>query len=447
MELITLNGKAYEIGKIYGGLLYPVFKQHLARVYSHAKRKSISKNNLQQRTKRLRRILKNVAPYWLEEMQGICSETKINPMDILILNSLPENFYKANCTSFIAIGNSSKTGENILHKNRDELPHLQSFFLKEINGCFRYLAGGTIGDLGISHFLNEKGLAGANNSGSRIKLKEINGVGLSDCHIMRLVAEKASSCEEALKLVKRIITQGFCGQAGGGRGMIFLFVDKDKGLIVENTSYHLTYQWIKKGKEVRANDFILPGAKRWILRENPASRSLKSSQTRYKRGKELLEKEGKISSSFLRKVSRDPKNYPFSICNDNQEQPTMTLSAFTHLIRKKATDLLSLSWVCNGSPFSSFYFPYYVGGLSSLKAHLDGQFNQTVYKIFKKKNKVSQSFLKEQEKWEEKLEKEEAAVIKEITESWEKKRFPELRRKLDTYNLNWVERTFEKQRN
>lgn len=357
MEKITIAGPPFETGKTCGLLFESVLKKRISAITEK------DRKQLQGGAEELADIIQAFNPHWLEELEGLHACTGITPEDVILLNCTAVGRTGGDCTSVLNV-NPEDLKDNILHKNRDQLPMPQYFFVKQTDGCYKHIAAGSIGDLGIATFLNEKGLAGANNSGSITRKEEISAGGLSDCHVMRTIAEKAASCEEALKIIQNFISERVCGSAGNDRGMIFLFADRGKGLIIENTSKSLVFEFVDRGMFLRTNDYRLPGAKDWIDDSRGEIPPVQSSRLRYLRAEELLRgREADIP--LLMQVSRDTENYPFSINNDAQSQPTMTLSSFIHVVRKEMTELFSLSWVCNGNPSHVCFFPFYAGSAAS----------------------------------------------------------------------------------
>ncbi len=187
---------------------------------------------------------------------------------------------------------------------------------------------------------------------------------------MRMIAENAGSCDEAFEIIKKAVREGICGSAGNGRGMIFLFSDREKGLIVENTSKSFVYEFIEDGVFCRTNDYLLPGAVEWIDDSGGDIPSVKSSRIRLARAREILSG-GEITPKVLKELSRDTLTHPFGVNNDAEQQPTMTLSALINVISKKKTELLSCARVCHGNPSYACYFPFYIGGVSTPAVYCD----------------------------------------------------------------------------
>jgi isopenicillin-N N-acyltransferase like protein len=373
---ISLAGSAHDVGREYGALIGPGLAARLERVRVQAGSKGLGDIDVRAKVPAFTELLAQVAPHWLEEIEGVAASTDIEPADLLAFNCLPDDFWDASsagheCTSYLAIGGASATGESLLHKNRDERDWLQNVHVKQLEGTHRYLAGIDIGNFGIAQFVNEHGLCGANNTGSHIPASESIANGLGDCLVMRFIAERARCCEDALHLLEELIDREVCGGAGPNRGTIYLFADRDRGLIIENTSRHLAYEWIDDGLGIRSNHFVLPEARAWMAREPNANTAL-----RYERASELIRPhEGSATSELFAHVSRDHTAGPDSICNDNREHFWMTLSAFTHTVRREHTDSLTVTWICNGHAHNACYFPMHLGVRENAADLVSGEHN------------------------------------------------------------------------
>lgn len=344
---LKLIGKAKEVGKKLGEVIKNIDFHFLKDI-------SIQKERIKEFTK----IISNIAPWWMEEVDGFAEKVDIAKEKILMFNCLPHKpgkYYLGSCSSFLVMSDRSKTNSPILLKIRDERPFHQIAGIKKIEGTYKYIFGTNVGNIGIAHFLNEKGLAGANNTGSPV-ISGIKDFGLNDCLIMRLIAEKAENCENALEIMKMLIGKGYVGSAGYRKGMIFLFVDPKRGLIIENTSEKLCYKFVEKGVFVYTNHFLFEEMKDEIDRKRTSEIPSKSSNIRWLRGKELIEEMGnrKIGIEDLKRFSRDTKNFPYSLCNSSNTFPWRTLSAFIHRIGN-ISEGAHYSFISNGVPISTEY--------------------------------------------------------------------------------------------
>ena len=119
----------------------------------------------------------------LPGMDAVMAETAgCEPWQILALNCLPSDFWGkeyrpapltdlpqgrdvlsaydaqgyepmmgGDCTTFIALGEATVSGETMFHKNRDERDEVQCLYIKHLDGCHRFIGGG---DIGITKILD-----------------------------------------------------------------------------------------------------------------------------------------------------------------------------------------------------------------------------------------------------------------------------------------------------
>jgi hypothetical protein len=84
----------------------------------------------------------------------------------------------------------------------------------------------------------------------------------------------------------------------------------------------------------------------------------------------LNHKRGGIIPALAMRLGRSADPAAAPICNDR------TVSAVTHVIHKRHTSLLSLSWVCSGHPTASLFLPVHLGVRGVPRALVTGDFWQ-----------------------------------------------------------------------
>ena len=379
MKFVNLDGNCYSNGFKLGSSWKNFLRKRISNVNSIRKRNKINESILNSRVKAFTGILKSVSANWLEEAKGISDAAGINLNDYLKINCLPADFLSSakagNCTSFISIGKK----HNMLFKIRDERNHIQTFYTKKV-GDFYYQSGHDIGNIGVAHFFSSRGLAGANNTGS-VTEDITEEPALSDCHILRYIAERASSVEKIPDLIEKLINKGITGGAGKRRGSIFLLADKERGIALECTSKDFTYKFIDEGVFTAANHFTLPEARKWES-EAPDKNTL----LRKKRIDELLH--GVVNENDLKRIfdlSRDRKYVPHALCNDDLKHFWMTISAQLQIIDKN-THENSINYACCGNTRHSFFMPFPISETRSFEPLLSGKYysaSDALYKRFK----------------------------------------------------------------
>jgi len=121
-------------------------------------------------------VAQEITPWLLEEAKAIAGVLEVP--STLFISSVALQKLTANmdvlssddeCTSIIAVGNATKNGESILHKNRDNNIGVQSVYEKEIiykgKALNRFIGTSYVYDFGTNAFINDKGIAGAVNAG------------------------------------------------------------------------------------------------------------------------------------------------------------------------------------------------------------------------------------------------------------------------------------------
>jgi len=349
-----LKGAPREIGRAYGALVEPVLRNRVRRLWEAAAAAGWSREQLAERAGRFRGFVERIAPEWLDEVDGIAAGARVRAIELLVLNSLPQGFWtraSAECTSWLIVGNASATGDTILHKNRDELNEPQDFHVRRLPGDIQVFASRDIGNLGFAHFHSDVALAGANNTGSPIAPDELRECGLNCCHLLRLVAERANSCDEAVAVLEEAVAKEVAGGSGGYRGMLLLFADPTRGVVVEMTSRRLACQEVRNDVLVRSNHFLLPA-----MRPYAAEPPNDNNTRRYDRAREVLAL-GTGSVADCTRLSRDHSHGPDSICSDNAEHLWMTVSACTHVVHGENDDPLAHTRVAMGNPRNTFFIP------------------------------------------------------------------------------------------
>lgn len=358
-ESVFLIGEAAEVGAVQGKWQRAVLLERIERTFAHAEATGKSAQ-LQERATRFENTLAGAAPHWIEEATALAQTAGCEPWQVLAINCLPSDFwgtqyrpapltdlpqgrdvlsaYEAqgyepmmggDCTTFIALGEATVSGETMFHKNRDERDEIQCIYIKHLTGTHRFIGGGDIGNLGTAHLHTEDYWVGGNNTGSAIASEEFVDCALSDAHALRWLAERCASLDDIVPQMQILIDNGWLGGGGTQRGTILIFADATRGLVVEATSKRMAHQWFEESGDiiVRTNHFLLPEMVGY------ETKPLENSLIRYDRAVELLEaQQGLIALSTCGEVGRDRANVPDSICrnpSDNLGSCTVSTSTAT----------------------------------------------------------------------------------------------------------------------
>jgi hypothetical protein len=367
-EPVFLVGDAREVGIAQGKLQQQFLQERMARVLRRAEA-SATLPLLQQRSGRFGEVLSSSCPQWLEEAQGISSGAGIELWQLLALNALPENFwgqeyspapliekniahakaetneelvnaYEAqgvdlaagggDCTTFFALPENTIAGETLFHKNREEKDEVQCIYIKQLENLQRFVGGGEVGNLGSAHLHTENFWVGANNTGSKVLPAEYCDCALSDAHVLRYLGERCASLDDIVPAMEDLIAKNHLGGGAPNAGMILLFADAERGLVVEATSRRLHAEYFEgDALVVRTNHFIFPEMQEFAL---PAHIG---SELRYQRARHLWEQQaGFASIPGCGEIARDRANAPNAICRNPSDNlnGSVTVSTSTATI-------------------------------------------------------------------------------------------------------------------
>lgn len=375
----TIDGTSLQNGILLGGLWKKALRTRITETRKIQKQRRISDELLNRRVNEFSDVLRKTTPQWLNEAEGIAQGAGITVEDLLMLNCLPPGFYPPhprggnNCTSFVNV----TPNEIQLLKIRDERNHVQAFYIKAQKELLRYQAGHDIGNLGLAHFFNSAGVAGANNTGS--PTTEITGRPvLNDCHLMRYFAERARCVRDIPLLLERLLERKIVGGAAHDRGSIFIFADQSQGLILECHSGDYSATFIKSGLAVVSNHFISRKACAW--ESTPPDRN---TMLRKRRMEELLDQyRNKPTPLQVFAITRDRKNNPHALCNGDGRHFWMTVSAQLQVINRQQPEN-SLNYACCGNTRNSVYLPVPLADKESFLPLAGGAFYRSSDRLYK----------------------------------------------------------------
>ena len=363
MQTVTLTGSARDIGRQVGALSREPLRRRLLGQLGGEDSWTDVLNHNADRWCAYQDLLLRFAPHWLDEAEGMAEGAGV-PIDaLLLLNSASAELKppsSGDCTAFMALGSATEDGSNLFHKNRDNRADTQLYLARHVDGHYRTFGGVEVGGLGLAHAVNEHGLAGANNTGSPLASPS-GDLGFDDRQILRMVAERATLCEDALRLCEELVSAGVARGDAGRYGMIFLFADPARGLVVEMTDRDVWHEFHDDGLVCRSNHFLLEGAMSAAAPLDAAA----TTEQRYARAEELLRPcVGHLRPGDLLAAGRDTAGYPASLCNP------ATVSIVTHELAQDSPR--RRSWVCNGYPLSAATREWHHGEEATPVEYVDG---------------------------------------------------------------------------
>lgn len=369
MEEIEIKGTYSQTGFLLGQLHKGILK----------KIEEIVEKNINVENEKIKNFEKCIKKFTFleEEIQSYCEGADIKLENLLKLKFGNFEIPKLSCTSLFLEQKFVDEKVKIAFKIRDQLPLPQYICKKQNFDKIPYFFSGSISDIGYGFFIKENGFIGINNTGSFLKDEFVNEYGFDDCDIMKIVAETCDKPEESIEIIRKMQKEKIIGCTGKKRGMIFLFGDIEKMIVIELNSFEINYKKIEE-KFSFTNDFLFPESQKWVKKVN--TEGTKSSKIRKKRIDEILNENEKFNIEKLKEISRDKKYYPYSICRDTKLMPVRTVSAFIAVFYKNP-----ILWICLGQPYVSPFFPFSIKGNKILDKFISGEISVNLNKIFEKK--------------------------------------------------------------
>jgi hypothetical protein len=339
MNEICLTGDAAAIGKLQGELQRPFLEDRAARFERMTYAAQLNESTLRKRAARFAESLSQIAPHWLEETTALARAAGLEAEQLLSWNAtqpelekrsyLPASIENAGeCTTFFALGESAANGETVFHKNRESVDEVQTVFIKQSGAAQRFVGSADIGNIGTAHLLNEKGIAGANNTGSLVAPEHVSADGLDDCHLLRYFGETCANLDEIIPCLEDLLARNLVRGASSNTGMILIFADASRGLLIETTAHHFNHAWIKGDAiATRTNHFVFEEMRALSAGEHPGS------ELRDMRAREMLAQTPKLDIARSVEIACDQQNAPHAICrNPSDAQGTVTVSTSTSII-------------------------------------------------------------------------------------------------------------------
>jgi hypothetical protein len=322
-DLIILEGDPADLGRQVGALWREKLPGEVDRFFATMAEAGLETGFLLSEARQWEARMRDFAPHVLVEMEATGQAGGVDAERFHAYTALkycrPDRIYKAaewleplqECTSFLATGRASGVTANLLHKNRDAWMTPQSVQIKQVTGTRRVLGGGSVGDLGLCHALNDAGLAAMTNTGSAIPVPLRNAI--CNTLVLRHLAETCTTCEQALEQLREIARLRL--SSNGINGCIWLLADREVGLIVEETPTQIAWRFIEDEVDARQNDFRLPEFGEPI----PPTKRYGTALAR------MRELSGRVRPEDLNDLSRSVLNYPESICHDSTNSATTSV--------------------------------------------------------------------------------------------------------------------------
>jgi len=328
IETVKLRGSPAEIGSLWGRMNAAAIHADMEKYYlKPAKEAGLGIPTLVERSRKYAEVSRRYAPHWLEETRAVAEAAGVEPELYL---SYTASVYRGlflgdECTSYAMSTAFTEDGRIFFHKNRDNALKKQAVFILDgaASGVNKFIAVSDASVIAAMMMVNERGLAGSADVGG-LKVGDPAFRGMMNTAVLRHIAERAATCDDALRIVREFVREGH--YAGGGKwGTHWLFVDSGgKILEVSNNSREVTHAFHTQ----KAYFSRLPG--------NHARKT-------------LLDARAPVDFATFHNASRDA-----SICLKD------SIAGMSVEIDRQHPAILSRAWV--SLPAKALSFPLFIGG-------------------------------------------------------------------------------------
>lgn len=343
----TLRGSPEKIGSLWGRMNAKAIHADMEKYYlKPAKDAGLSIPTLLARSEKYAQVSRRYAPHWIEETRAVAEAAGVEP-DIYL--SFTASVYRGlflgdECTSYAMSTAFTEDGRIFFHKNRDNALKKQSVFILDgaASGVNKFIAVSDASVIAAMMMVNDKGLAGSADVGG-LKVGDPAFRGMMNTAVLRHIAERATTCDDALRIVQEFVRDGH--YAGGGKwGTHWLFVDATgKILEISNNSREVTHAFHTQ----KAYFSRLPG--------NKAQKALQ-------------EKSAPVDFASFHNASRDS-----AICLKD------SIAGMSVEIDRKHPATLSRAWV--SLPAKALSFPLFIGGAETPLPMVNGEVFDTCHAI------------------------------------------------------------------
>jgi hypothetical protein len=338
--MITLTGTPSDLGHLWGEINRADL---LAQVEDFLKlahdAHGLTEATLVERSRRYDEVVGELAPPWHEESEAIASVAGIDRdlYHAFLAGKYRGLLFGGDCTSYAAVGSATADGRPLFHKNRDNTMRAQAFYRKATrlpnHSPLPFIAVGDTSDTGVMMMVNAAGLAGSADQAGADPDPYYNGV--MNPYGLRLIAETARDCEEALEIVRMMNHRGL--YAGAGIATNWAFADRQgRAMIVYNS-----HQRVEVTSDTR-DGFV-------VTCDRPGLGELLSSR-----------------SGNLIPGDFDAGSRLAGVCVESN------CSSLTVQTDPDQPDIFTCAWAALGNADEAAYFPLYMGAEAMPRSYLDG---------------------------------------------------------------------------
>jgi len=338
---VNLTGTPEQIGRMWGEVNGADIRAHLQQFLELARSEhGLDEGTLIQRSGPYREMMAELAPHWLVEAEAVAEAAGVDEAvyGACLVGKYRGLLFFDECTSYAAVGSATSDGRPLFHKNRDNVLRPQSFYRKHTTGAGRellpFIGTGDTSDTGVMMMVNAAGLAGAADQAGPEPHPRYRG--LMNPYGLRLIAETATTCDEAVEIVRMMNDREL--YAGGSIITRWAFADRfGTAMTVLNSHDEVTI-------EQRTGDGVIWTVARQDLPELLTSRS------------------GALTPADMNEASRLPGVCVPSNC-----------SSMTVLIDPVEPETFTCAWAAMGPANTTAYFPLYMGQSKTPLPYVNGE--------------------------------------------------------------------------
>jgi len=352
---ISLDLPPLQRGCAYGKQVRPLVAHNIQMLYVSAGAHGYTCEELTRLADQWVQRLDVNYPSFVEEMRGVAIGSGCRQEDIFVLNYWANIVLHEECTTFVASSSATATGRTFVFKNRDTERDVKNvLFLATSSGStshFRFMAVGPAGSSSVSHGINEKGLAIANNALYLAKEYERQAI-VGNLIVMRLVLENCARVDEAVSYIRRTKGKG---------ASCYLIGDPEKSAVMEVAGDWESADITATSFMAHTNHYLFDQTRKYdagysatsstALRLNSANRLLSS----------IIDAGRKITLADVFRLARNHENSPKSICTSCTSDSFGTVSAALFEIDPEFPSKVSTFWNCMGQPCVMPFVPLVIG--------------------------------------------------------------------------------------
>ena len=345
----TFTGSPREIGTAFGEMHQTALQEEQAAWLERGAEHNVSRDDLLALAAPSTGVVEEIAPHWLEEASATAQAAGLDEgayiAGMFYLGPTAQGGRKwfcpepDECTSYTVSSDYTQGNRAFFHRTRDNAPRPQTGALWEtkLPDVNRFMAVTYSIERSLSVFVNDRGLVSSGDQGGPPSTTR-RDAGIMSGLVKRYVAERASSCEEALEIIEWFTGEGW--YAGGKPGSRYTMADLSGTIldICHNSD---------------------PGSLTWRRVEG------KSHITRTWEGtgdQMLQDLPEPVDFLAFRNIYRHPDA---RICRGRNSIAGMTVR-----VHPEFPDSLTTAWF--SFPSVSLAFPLYMGGTGTPKPLMDG---------------------------------------------------------------------------